>query len=143
MFAAMTSAFTPAMPTELKMVYVITPSYTPYEDACDAAVFISNDKKKAEDLLQLLNTQGNNDVVKYIHNWDSKPVNNKFRLRKFTPNFFKVKTTVSNIHYDFLLVEGLINQTLDKHASSQRNEKHFNSQHLNSLRTLSADKLIV
>ena len=141
---------TPAKkPSSLDMFYVITPSYVPYSEAVGAAVFISRDKQKTLAIMDLLNNS-HNDVTSYIHKLakdtiDGEPQQPKFRLLKFSPRFFKAKSSPYNnyIYCDFLLLEGLINQTLDKHASSSRNDEQFNSHHLNAFRTISADKHFV
>lgn len=63
------------------------------------------------------------------------PLAPKFKLHIFTPKVFKSRTSVSNIHINFLLTDGLINQTLDKVASSQKNQDVFDPDILTEMRT--------
>lgn len=144
-------SFLPKPPyTPPPMYYVITPSYVPYKEAVDASVFLTNDKETSIRVLDYLNSLDiNHPIIKHIHNIakdtiDHEPVAPKFRLLRFTPGFMLFRTTVpiSKLKLDFLLVDGLINQDIDKVASSNRNQitfgadalkpfrKHFNDKHI-------------
>ena len=131
--------------------YVIFPIYVPYNQAVNASVFLTTDKKNAIRVLDLLNSlPADNSIIQHIHNIakdtiDHEPIAHHFRIIRYTRNLMRIKTSVpiENLKLDFLLLDGLINQDIDKVASSLRNDTHFNAQHLNALRTISNDKHFV
>ena len=133
------------------MYYVIFPIYVPYDQAVNASVFLTTNKKSAIRVLDFLNSlPADNSIIQHIHNIakdtiDREPIEYNFRIIRYTPNFMRIKTSVpiENLKLDFLLLDGLINQDIDKVASSLRNDTHFNAQHLNALRTISNDKHFV
>jgi len=132
--------------TDLYTNYVISPSYVPYEESVNAAVFITVNKERATYVLKCLNSF-NNGVTKHIHNMAEDIVghsvsNPQFRMLMFGPNTIRARTS-NPIKRDFLLIEGLINQTLDKVASSQRNQTIFDSVTLSEMRTCVDDPYFV
>lgn len=133
----------------LFMYYVITPDYVPDSEAVDACVFLTKDKYNAVRVLDYLNST-DNAIVKHIHNIakdtvDHEPVNPKFVIRRFGPNYIRAKTTipVSKFQLDFLLLDGLLNQDIDKVAASNQNQTLFDTNLLDALRKHFADKHFV
>lgn len=133
----------------LFMYYVITPDYVPDSQAVDACVFLTKDKYNAVRVLDYLNSTDNS-IVKHIHNIakdtvEHEPVNPKFIIRRFGPNYIRAKTTipVSKFQLDFLLLDGLLNQDIDKVAASKQNQTLFDTNLLDALRKHFADKHFV
>ncbi len=139
----------PSMPD---IVYVVRPSYVSYRDAIDSAVFITHHRANAYCVMDLLNNS-DNDIVKRMHNMakdiiqPAVPTELKFKINRFSINminaWLKQEASSTQVHYDFLMTDLLINQVRDKINASKQNDTIFDSASLQLFRKSLYDKHIV
>ncbi len=139
----------------LRIVYVVRPSYVPYKESCNSAVFVTTSRTKANKMLEYLNSldSNNNDIIHNIHDkakdiiqstYIKMPSDPKFKINMYTPNVFKSNLFDPRVtYYDFLLVEGHINQRAIKITSSRINDTIFDDSNLQHFRNHFNDKYIV